>query len=224
MADEPTNVHTDDVIDQLDVEGRVASDPGELPPFRPFNVIAVFDDISVSRDVVLDLERAGVEAGDISFLALDRDAPDDASGATTGPEDPVARQQDAVAPQTAGKAAKGGAAGTAIGAVTGALVAIAIPGVGPVLGAGVLGSAIGGGAFGGVAGGYWAGMSNLAASEAWTQTFTDVKNGSAVVGVHATKGDELTEATQVFRLRGARTVRHFDEHGHPVDDPTGDAG
>lgn len=218
MADEPTNVHTDDIIDQLDVEGRIASDRDELPPFRSFNAIAVFDDISVSHDVVLDLERAGVEAADISYLALDGDATGGAGERAGGPEG--SNHEDDVAPQTAAKAVKGGAAGGAIGAVTGALVAMAIPGIGPVLGAGVLGTAIGGGAFGSAAGGYWAGMSNLAASEAWSQTFTDIRSGAALVGVHARESDELSDAVAVFRERGARVVRHFDQHGHPVSDPT----
>jgi hypothetical protein len=79
------------------------------------------------------------------------------------------------------------------------LAAFAIPGVGPVIGAGVWAATIGGAVAGGSVGGVVAGVRSIDVSEAWELTYQSVREGHVVAGVHSDEEDEVRKATEALQ-------------------------
>jgi hypothetical protein len=99
-------------------------------------VIGLFDDISQARDVVQELVNRGIERNNISLIANNVE------------NVPVTYDESDAVPNVGIGAVLGGIGGLLVG-----LSAFAIPGIGPVIGAGWLASTVGGGLIGGTAGG-----------------------------------------------------------------------
>jgi hypothetical protein len=190
-----------------EVDGSNVSSPAELPPFATFNAVAAFADANAAREALLRLERARIDGSKLSFLAVD--SSDQTINERSSELDH--EQSSFVARGTA----KGGSLGTIGGAAVGGALML-IPGIGTVVGAGVLGAALGGGFFGGVVGGIWGGFNRMGASAAWDETFHDIGNGVALVGVHTDDRAEFDRAREA--LDGDR-VRLFDQNGKPLDEP-----
>jgi hypothetical protein len=76
------------------------------------------------------------------------------------------------------------------------------------------GAALGGGFFGGVIGGIWGGFNRMGASAAWDETFHDIENGMALVGMHT---DDRKELDNALRSLDGERVRVFDRDGKAVE-------
>ena len=180
------------------------STQAELPPFAAYNAIATFDTSEEAREAILDLERAGLDGSQLSFLALDSSEQSLEERASELDEEQISF--------VARGTAKGGSLGSVGGAAIGGAIML-IPGIGTVVGAGVLGAALGGGFFGGVLGGIWGGFNRMGASAAWEETFHHIESGMALVGVHTDDRSQLEHACS--RLPRDR-IRMFGRDGTPL--------
>ncbi|MDQ6707178.1 MAG: general stress protein [Acidobacteriota bacterium] len=156
-------------------------------------VVGLFDTFTEAQQVARDLEQQGFSRADISIVANDATGEyaaeglaDAGSGAGTG-------------------AAIGGAAGLALG-----LVALAIPGVGPIIAAGALATALTGAGIGAVAGGLIGALTHMGVPEDEASYYNEgVKQGGALVMVRA-EGDRADRAASILERSGAENV---DERG-----------
>lgn len=172
------------------------------------NVVGTFPDLDKAREVIEELNDAGVDADDISMLGKQVE---DVSS------DPDTRLRDMEATGDLGKhAAAGAGAGALIGGIAGALAWI-IPGVGPVLGSGIW-AATGGGAIAGtVVGGMVGAIEGTELGPEWEVTYGDpLRQGQVLVAVHARDDEEAATAEKVLREQGAERVDHLDQEGKPL--------
>ncbi len=167
-------------------------------------VVGLFNTFTEAQEVARDLERQGFSREDISIVAndargeyADADLADAGSGAGTG-------------------AALGGAAGLALG-----LVALTIPGVGPIIAAGALATALTGAGIGAVAGGLIGALTHMGVPEDDASYYSEgVKQGGALVMVKA-EGDRADRAASIIERSGAENVG---EHGATGTDTAGSVG
>jgi hypothetical protein len=180
------------------------------PDFAPHNVLGVVADLEHARSVITDLERGGIDGNKISLLGRSADDAAEPDRRETG-------EQDAALAAEAGKSAGvGAAAGAGVGGVVGFLAgaaAFGIPGVGPAVGAGIWASTLGGAAFGTGVGLLQGGIAGVKESEAWQLTFSSVKDGKAVVGVHAEDESHIDTAERILSEHGAQQIERFDAEG-----------
>lgn len=181
----------------------------ELPEH---NVFATYPDLDGAREAVSALELHGTEGDDISLLAPDPDGDQQEAAELT-------RSRDAgVVRQVGGRAGAGAVLGSAAG-VLGTAVALAIPGVGPVIGAGFWAVMAGGGAAGGALGGIFGGESALRNSEIWERTFQAVRDGGVVVGVHSEDPKVVDRALEALDGTGAERVERYEGEGSRTAPP-----
>jgi hypothetical protein len=188
--------------------------PGEMPSkeeqaaFAPHNVVAVFAGMSQARKAIDALERGGVEAAEVSLLG---------PAAEEAAEHLDTRERDAgVAGRVGARAAAGAAAGGAAGGLAGflaGLAAFAIPGVGPVLGAGVWAATIGGAVAGGSVGGVIGAYSAVDMTEAYELTYESVKAGRVLVGVHSEDPEHVDKGQEILSKVEPLSVERFDAEG-----------
>ncbi|MDQ6664364.1 MAG: general stress protein [Acidobacteriota bacterium] len=156
-------------------------------------VVGLFDTFTEAQQVARDLEQQGFSRENISIVA------NDATGEYAG-----AGVADAGSGAGTG-AAIGGAAGLALG-----LVALAIPGVGPIIAAGTLATALTGAGIGAVAGGLIGALTHMGVPEEEASYYSEgVKQGGALVMVKA-EGDRAGRAASILERSGAESV---DERG-----------
>ncbi len=160
-------------------------------------VVGLFKSFSEAQGVARDLEQQGFFGGDISVVANDSKGE---YASKTG----AGRSGDTGA--EAGKgAAIGGAAGLALG-----LIALAIPGIGPVVAAGPLATALTGLGIGVVAGGLIGALTHMGVPEEDAKYYNEgVRKGGALVIVKAS-GDQAHRAAEIMDRYGAENV---DEEG-----------
>lgn len=173
------------------------------------NVVGTFPDLDKARDVIEELNDAGIDADDISMLGKQVE---DVSS------DPDTRLRDMESTGDLGKhAAAGMGAGAIIGGVAGALAWI-LPGVGPVLGAGIW-AATGGGAIAGtVVGGMVGAIEGTELGPEWEVTYgAPLREGKVLVAVHARDDQEAATAEKVLQAEGAARVDHLNEEGKPLE-------
>lgn len=191
-----------------------APERAPLPPLQTFNVFATYDDGEAARDAIVAVERTGIDANNISALALE-----DADEAEPGEESTRLTTVDKDSEMLKDVGSDVGR-GAAIGAVAGALgstaVALAIPGVGAALGAGILAITAGGAMAGTGVGGFAGAVSTSPASQGWEQALIDLERGRVVVGVHTDDRDVFEQACSALSDSGALSVRQFDADGNPV--------
>jgi hypothetical protein len=176
--------------------------------FAQHNLTAAFPGMEEARAALDALERAGIESSRISLLG---------PRAEEAAEETDTRSRDLDLTKDVGKkVAAGAAAGSAVGGAAGflaGLAAFAIPGVGPVLGAGVWAATIGGAAAGASVGGVVAGVGSIDVSEAWELTYQHVREGRVVVGVHSDDADEVGKAAEALQKLEPLSVHRFDPEG-----------
>ena len=173
------------------------------------NVVGTFPDLDKAREVIEELNDAGIDADDISMLGR-------AIEEVTS--DPDTRLRELESTRDLGKHASAGAgAGALIGGVAGALAWV-IPGVGPVVGAGIW-AATGGGAIAGtVVGGMIGAIEGTELGPEWEVTYGEpLREGKVLVAVHANDDDEVAKAVKVLEKEGATRVDHLDEVGKPLE-------
>lgn len=184
----------------------------EQVSFASHNVIACYPDMDGARAGVEALERAGVNASNISLLG---------PAAEEAAEEPDTAERDERLMQKGGRATLGGAGvGAGVGGALGFLAGVAafgIPGVGPVIGGGILAATIGGAAAGGGVGFTAGAMAQLKQSEAWELTLQDVREGNVVVGAHSDDPEDLEKAVDVLEGTGPEQLVRFDRDGNRLD-------
>lgn len=183
-------------------------------------VIGSFDSYAEAQSVVDELAQQGFDRDDISIIAKDRE--------------PGAKRADSERTDTGGSevgsgAAKGALAGGAIGLAAG-LVAIAIPGIGPVIAAGPLATALAGAGIGAAAGGIIGALMNVGVNPEDAEYYAEsVRRGGALVLVHAEEAD-AQRAADIMQLHGATDIdrraeewrqtgwQGFDPNAEPYDE------
>ena len=177
------------------------------------NVVATFPDMHRARDAIMALERAGVEADNISLLGR---AGDEVANEPDPAERDAGVTKDVTKAALAGTAV-GGAVGGIAGFIAGAL-AFGIPGIGPVVGSGIWAATLGAAGVGGPIGGLVAGAAALGESEAWESTYHEsVRAGRVVVAVHADDRQHLDRATEVLRGQEPATLEFLNAQGRRVE-------
>jgi len=100
--------------------------------------------------------------------------------------------------------------GAGIGGIVGALVALAVPGLGPVLALGPLLGALNGAAAGGVVGGLLAGSGGLKPLNLPEAVEQRIKHhfgeGDILISIHSTEPLHLSKALSIFRSEGATGI------------------
>ena len=187
--------------------------PAEKQPaeFAPHNVVAVFPGMPEARDAIDALERAGMDAAEISLLG--RAAEEAAEHLDTRERD------EGMAGRVGSRATVGAVAGGATGGLAGflaGLAAFAIPGVGPVLGAGVWAATIGGAVAGGSVGGVIGGYSAVDMNEAYELTYESVRAGRVIVGVHSEDPAHVQKGEEILRTLDPVRVDRFEASGRRV--------
>jgi hypothetical protein len=205
VADETT---TDDLE-------AVAPERVDLPPLQSLNVVATYDDGEGARDAIVALEREGIEAHNISALALD--VPDAVEPGRESAQVTTMDKDAELLSDVGSDVGKGAAIGAVAGALGSTAVALAIPGLGAALGAGILAVTAGGAVAGTGVGGFAGAVATSPASHAaWEQALIDLKDGRVVVGVHTDDRELFDTACSVLSDSGAVSVRQLDADGNPV--------
>lgn len=145
-------------------------------------ITRLFDDFADAEHAVIELERIGVPAGDISLVSHKSDKRH-AAVQVREPHDSTAGE--AAAKDAGAGAAIGGVLGAAGGVLAG-LGLLAIPGLGPVIAAGWLASAavgaLAGGAVVGAAGGLVGALTNTGVSREEAEVYAEgVRRGGTLV-------------------------------------------
>lgn len=216
MSDPETQRVAEDVAEASAGEDLepVAPERIDLPPLRTFNAFASFSDPEVARDVVVELERAGIDGSQVSALALEPQ--DDVTPGERSTMSATADEDSEALSEIGSDVGKGASLGAVAGALGGTAVALAIPGVGAALGAGILAVTAGGAVAGTGVGGFAGAVSNTPASRGWQQALLDLENGIVVVGVHTDEREVCDQAVDVFRGVATGAVRTVDADGNTV--------
>jgi hypothetical protein len=178
------------------------------------NMIAVYPDAEAARAAVTQLERKGVEAGNIEVLGP----------GTAGADQPQTNEEQRRADlgqltAVEKRSAAGMAVGAVIGAVAVALAAVALDALfdipGPTVTVALLG-AVGGALFGAFGGFFYGGASGLPVSDAWGETFSALEDGRTAVAVHSGDADQVERAIAALRDTGSLRLARFGRDGKVV--------
>lgn len=165
-------------------------------------ILALFESRIAAEKAVGGLVNAGFSRDEISIVTHDPRTP---GGDTPniGPQEQIGSGNDASA-----GAALGGLAG-----FIGGIVALAIPGIGPILAAGPLAAGIMGAGIGAAAGGIAGALREYGVPEADATRFSDaLRRGRALVSAHV-PADRSDEASEILDSFGALDVD--ETYGHP---------
>jgi hypothetical protein len=157
-----------------------------------------------AREVVRNLEAAGIKHGDISIVASNADNWYEPNGKSrTFPDRDLDGKDDRA--EAAGTGAGVGATvGTTVGVLTG-LGIMAIPGLGPLVAAGWLATALTGLAVGGATGGILGALTQAGVSKEEAEVYAEgLRRGGAVVSVKVDDADR--SRVQAILDRGSVTV------------------
>ena len=142
-------------------------------------IVGLYDDISDAHQTVRDLVDAGIPRDDISLVASDRN----------NEYSPYLENADLTGTEAEEGAVQGAVAGGAIGGLAGLLLglgAFAIPGVGPIIGAGPLVAALTGAAIGAAGGGLLGALVGWGIPETEAGYYAEgVNRGGTLVAVRA---------------------------------------
>ncbi len=156
---------------------------------------------SQAINIANNLKAAGFSESDISVLFPDK----------TGTRD-FAHEQHTKAPEGA---ATGAGTGAVLGGALGWMVgigALAIPGLGPFIAAGPIMAALAGVGAGAAAGGVTGALVGLGIPELEAKQYEGkIRGGNILMSVHATDGNEVSRAKEVFKNGGADDVSYTGE-------------
>jgi hypothetical protein len=170
-------------------------------------LVGVFEDRNEAELAVDELREAGFRDDQIGFAIRGSDAVEGGMIA------------DAEGTKDAKGAIEGAVGGAAIGAGLGALVALLIPGAGPVLAAGILATALGYGAAGAAVGGIYGAMVGLGISEAEAVRYEhEFKSGKAIVAVRP--GAAMNIAAAILHRHGGYNLHQEPQSPVPLTGPT----
>lgn len=186
-------------------------------------VVGLFRNFQEAETVVRELETSGFTHDHVSIVAGEQHRSAGTGSATDA--ESVDYPEGHVAGDTGGGIAKGAAIGGGIGLVAG-LIALAIPGIGPVLAAGPIAAALTGLGVGAAAGGVIGGLSGMGIPEEEHSLYSErLRGGEVMVSVHAENDSEAERAASVMRSYGAESVEDesaaADERIKTYDRPAG---
>jgi uncharacterized membrane protein len=114
---------------------------------------------------------------------------------------------------TAEAAGSGAVAGTVIGGIAGWLLgisALAIPGIGPIVGAGIIGTTLAGAGIGAATGGLIGALTAEGIDENDAREYEGhVREGGILLTVHATSDEQASQARQIFERVEGNAVRSY---------------
>jgi len=172
-----------------------AIDPIAPGPRKPL-LVGVFDDRYQAERAVDELEQSGFNKDQIGFALRGSDV---VSGGTL---------TDAVGAKDGEGAVAGAVTGGIVGGLFGAAVALAIPGVGPLLAGGILATALGYGAAGVAVGGILGAMTGAGLSEEEAQFYERQFNeGRALITIRA--GAREAEAAAIIIRHGGYDIHTY---------------
>lgn len=223
MSDHHSTPHHDDPTDAVEAVAEettrddlaaVAPERVDLPPLQSLNVFATYAEPERAREAIVSLERQGIEANNISALALD--TADDVTPGHESTRVTTVDKDSELLGEVGSDVGKGAAMGAVAGALGSTAIALAIPGVGAALGAGILAITAGGAMAGTGVGGFAGAVATTPATRAWEQALIDLDDGRVVVGVHTDDREVFGSACSVLSDSGALSVRQLDPEGNPV--------
>ena len=161
-------------------------------------VVGIFENTDNAIAALNELREADFNAEQISVVARDAEA-------TTE----ISEQTDLVAEE----AGKGALAGTFLGGVAGWLIgisALAIPGIGPVIGAGIIGTALAGAGIGAAAGGLIGALGAYGIPEEDARGYEEeVRQGGVLLTAHAGNAEQAAQAQMIFDRIGSHRARTY---------------
>jgi len=174
-------------------------------------VAGVFASLTEAEHAARDLQALGISSDNISVIAGNQE---------NRHEEYLARAKQASV-TTAQAATSGASTGGGVGIVA-TLVALSIPGVGPMVAGGALATVLAGLAVGAAGGGTIAALSNMGISREEAPLFEEaVRRDAVILAAHVTAPVE-NEALAIMKQHGSRDAREqtaaFDPHPEPWDD------
>jgi len=158
-------------------------------------IVGLFDDFESAQRASTNLERAGIARDQISIVA----------GNESGKYKDYASGTGEVGKGVAGGAGAGAAIGGGLGLIAG-LMALAIPGFGPVIAAGPIAAALTGAGIGAAAGGLIGGLTKAGVSETDAEYYAEgVRRGGVLLTVRTTE-DLSDKAATILDDAGAKDV------------------
>ncbi len=170
------------------------------------SVIAIVSSQAHAQSVIASLKGAGFSDREISIVTHKVDASRDLT------DEAPAKGAEAA---TAG-AITGGAVGGTIAVLAG-IGLLAIPGVGPFIAAGPLLAALSGAAVGAAVGGVSGGLIGLGIPEVEAKAYeARLHRGDVLLAVHATDGERIARAKEIFKHGQATDIRVVGERVPPA--------
>ena len=174
-----------------------------------WTVLGTFAQGSAATGALNALREADFRAEQVSVISRD-----------TATAEQLAADTDMVADE-AGRSAM---AGTLLGGLAGWLIglsAFAIPGVGPIIGAGIIGTTLAGAGLGAAAGGFVGALGTYGIPEAEAQGYEEaLRQGHVLLSVHATGTADAARARAIFTASGSQSVRSFPQEDAGDNDDT----
>jgi outer membrane lipoprotein SlyB len=170
---------------------------GIVRPRSAYNVVAIYEEMKPAREAVPHLERAGIEAGDISVVADEAEEQEDTS------------IRDARVVGNVGKrVVRVGTLAAVVGGLLGWLLGLWL-----LSGAGVWLAVAAGAIAGSLFGGFLGGMAGLSMSDDWELTFESRGKGGVAIAIGSDDREEIEKAAQILTESGALRVERFDSSG-----------
>lgn len=168
---------------------------GAVPDLATRTVVAVFDSQASAERAAGALRERGIPEGDISVVR---------KGEETAPA------QSAEQTESGSGTVAGAGAGALIGAAALGIVALAIPGVGPLIAAGPIAAALGGAVVGGAVGGLVGSFAGLGVPTDEAKRYeAAVRSGSVVVAVKTPDEDAAEACVGLLKAQGATDATSY---------------
>jgi outer membrane lipoprotein SlyB len=169
----------------------------QVRPTAEHNVVAVYPEMKRAREAVAHLERAGIEARDISVVSEETEAVEDTS------------LRDA---RVVGNISKRVVLVGAIAAIAGGLLGLFL-GLAFFRGAGIWIAVVAGAVAGSLFGGFLGGMAGLSMSDDWELTFDSLREGGAAVVIGSDDLAEIEKAAETLGGTSPLRLERFDSRG-----------
>lgn len=181
----------------------------------PWTVIGVFEGADSATSALNELREANFAPEQVSVLSRDT---------------ATAAQLTTQADMVADEAGRGAVVGTLLGGIAGWLIglsAFAIPGVGPIIGAGIIGTTLAGAGVGAAAGGLVGALGSYGIPDVEARGYEkSLRQGHILLAVHAPDEAAVARARAIFMAHDGYSVHAYavGQEGTRGDDPRGPTG
>jgi hypothetical protein len=170
---------------------------GVVRPKAAHNVVAIYPEMKRAREAMAHLERAGIEAGDISVVPEDAEDVEDTSLRDAKVVGAISKRVVVV-----------GALAALVGGLLGLFLGLAF-----FSGAGIWMSVTAGAIAGSLFGGFLGGMAGLSMSDDWELTFESLQKGGAAIVLASDDGEEGEKAAQTLSETSPLRLERFNAQG-----------